>query len=81
MSISKVQVTPDGFDGIGYFTCREDQAISFSVHYFGCEKGYGEGWFPAYDLSMNYRYKTRVEAEAKAKEFCDRKNLDHLVTA
>ncbi len=78
MSISKIRVSPANFDGIGFFECAEDQAVVFSVSYFGCEKGYGEGWFPAYDQNMKYQYKTRQEAEAKAHEFRARERLAHI---
>ena len=78
MSITKIRVSPSGFDGVGFFECSEEQAIVFSVGYFGREKGYGEGWFPAYDLNMKYQYRTRQEAEEKAREFRARKGLSHI---
>lgn len=78
MSITKIRVSPSGFNGVGYFECTEDQAALFAVYYFGRAKGYGEGWFPAYDLNMTYQYRTRQEAEDKAREFRARKGLSHI---
>jgi uncharacterized protein involved in high-affinity Fe2+ transport len=69
MTVQTIEVRPSRYGRTGYEGCAEHEADVFSVRYFGKERGYGEGWFPAYDADMKYQYKTRAEAELKAAEF------------
>jgi len=76
--VTTIAVTPQRHGVTGYETCTKDLATSFAVHYFGKAPRYGEGWFPAYDTKMKYRYTSLLEAIDKATEFQKHWNLGHV---
>lgn len=71
----KYQTIPTKFCVTGWVAATEDDAEMWSNSHYHCAKGYGWGWFPAYEHhgphgnSMRYMYRTRKEAEEKLAEY------------
>jgi len=76
--VERIRVSAVRYGRTGYEGCKEQDATNFSVGYLGTEKGYGKGWFPAYDLDMKYQYGTKQEALSKGVEFQERHQLGHI---
>jgi hypothetical protein len=72
---AKYQTTPIKFRVTGWVEATEDDAEMWSNSHYHYAKGYGWGWFPAYEHygphgnRMRYMYSTCKEAEAKLAEY------------
>jgi hypothetical protein len=64
------KTVPTKFDTTGWVEATEDEAEMWANYHYTTSKGYGWGWFPAYEIygpsrRTRYMYHSRQEAEDK----------------